>query len=541
MKRACAVAIVLFATTHSVWGATTFRYADSVTTTGGQFSSSYPPSNLMNNAFTSAQNVIDTTVDYLAAGNNYATVSGKTSNFDLVFAFKQPTKVDGMYVWNYVYRNGSAGATSTSSGVKSYTLTFFSGSGATGSVIGNVVSGTLSAARYNARNVAQTIKFATTYANVRSVVMHIVSNYGSTAFTGMNELAFSAEAPDILSFTSSVPFAQRPATPTLSWAVTGSITSLQITPNIGDVRALTRNGVGSTSISPLGEQTYTLVLNGAVQKSVSVVGLPMKSKVFLYLLIGQSNMQGAGSPYSATLDAPHPRVVKFGSRNGLEPIFVKGGHPLTMLESVAGPIGMGVEFGKTTIAAQSDPEIVVVLINHAMGSSAIQWWAPGVVDNKQVNPLTGLNYRLYDEAVARVNAASNYGVLKGVLWHQGEYNAADQTDPLSDPDGYSARLQDLVRNLRASFSNPNLPFVCGKFVPASWVDGSGGTVTFSGLPHRSTVEAALMSLPTQVPSTACINNDGLRGNADNLIHFDAYSQRLLGQRYAAAMMSLQAP
>jgi hypothetical protein len=321
--------------------------------------------------------------------------------------------------------------------------------------------------------------------------------------------------------------------------VTGPVTSLQITPGIGDVLPQTFAGSGSISVSPIGEQTYNLILNGTSQKSVSVVGLPVKNKLYIYLLMGQSNMQGGGSPFNATLDAAHPRVVKFGSRNGMEQIFVKGGHQLVMLTSKGGGIGMGVEFGKTIIAAQTDPEVVVCLINHAIGSSAIQWWAPGVVDNKQVNSLTGKNFKLYDEIAERAKAAANYGVVKGVLWHQGEYNSTENyyADPPSDPQGYAARLQALVNNLRNSFSNPSLPFVCGKFVPAKWVDNSGDTVRFPGLPNRDIVEAALMNLPNQVSNTFCVDNNGLRGHPDNLIHFDAASQRELGRRYAAAMLS----
>jgi hypothetical protein len=373
--------------------------------------------------------------------------------------------------------------------------------------------------------------------------MRVLTNHGSAAFTGLNELAFNAtisNSPGIDSFAASAPFVQRPATPTLSWEVRGAVNSLTISPGIGDVLSLTTGGTGSIPVSPLGEQTYTLTLNGTIQKTLSVVGLPAREKLHLYLLIGQSNMQGAGSPYSASLDAPVPRVVKFGSRNGMESTFVKGGHNLTLLDTTNSNIGMGIEFGKTLLAAQSDPDVVIGLINHAIGSSAIQWWAPGVMDNKQVNPVTGKNYYLYDEAVQRVKAAENYGVLKGVLWHQGEYNCGTNTNPDSDPDGYATRLQGLVNNLRGSFGNPGLPFVCGKFVPATWVNEDGSPGAFTGLPFRTTVEAALADLPNRLSNTFCVDNDGLRGRADQLIHFDSYSQRLLGQRYAAAVSAMRA-
>lgn len=518
-----------------------FLYASSVTTTGGQFNSSYPPSNLMSDGFSSPANTINTISDYLAPNNNYAATSGVAGNFNLTFEFAAPTELDGMHVWNYIFRNGAtSGSTAGTFGVNAYTLTFYSGPGATGATIGTVFSGVLAQAQFNALNPAQSVYFNAPYQNVRSVVMHVISNHGGTV-TGMNEVAFNGGAPfSVTSFTSSVPFAQRPAAVTLNWQVSGAISSLEISPGIGDVLPMTSGGAGSVSVSPLGEQTYTLTVNGTLQRSLSVVGLPSREKLHLYLLIGQSNMQGVGSPYSATLDAPDPRVVKFGSRNSMENIWVKGGHPLTAITSASGDIGMGVAFGKAMLAAQSDPEIVIGLINHAMGASAIQWWAPGAIDNDQINPATGLNYYLYDEAIARTNAALSYGVLKGVLWHQGEYNSVSNTTPDSDPDGYAARLQTLVSNLRSSFGNPALPFVCGKFVPASWVNDSGTTINYTGLPFRASVEAALADLPNRRTNTFCVDNVGLRGREDQMIHFDAYSQRILGQRYAAAMNTIYA-
>ncbi|OYV04889.1 MAG: hypothetical protein CFE26_14470, partial [Verrucomicrobiales bacterium VVV1] len=276
-----------------------FIYANSATTTGGQFSASYPPSNLMNSGFTSPANSIDTTVNYLAANNNYATASGtQFAPFNLTFEFATPTDLQGLHVWNYIYRNGSTGGnTSDTNGVNSYTLTFYSGAGGTGTTIGSVYSGTLAKAKFNALNPAESVFFNSTYSAVRSVVMRVLSNHGSTVFTGLNEVAFSgasSTSASITSFSSSAPFVQRPATPTLSWSVTGDVTTLSISPGIGDVLPLTSGGSGSISVSPIGEQTYTLTLNGSIQQTISVVGLPTKEKVHLYLCIGQSNMQGKG-------------------------------------------------------------------------------------------------------------------------------------------------------------------------------------------------------------------------------------------------------
>ena len=509
-----------------------FLYPVSATSSVGQFSSSYLPSNLFNENFSSPSTPISTETDYLAQENNFATPAGTTQNFNLTFDFSAATAVDGMYVWNYAYRNGANGGTSPNYGVNSYTLTFYSGAGGTGTAIGNIFSGNLSKVPWNAANPAQTVSFGTTFNDARSVVMRVLSNHGGT-FTGMNELAFRGiGAPDgIASFTASAAFVQRPATPTLSWQIEGEISSLEIA-GIGSVLANTTNGSGSIPVSLVGEKTYTLVLNGSIQKTVSVIGLPPKEKLHIYLLIGQSNMQGEGKDgYNATLDAQHPRLLKFGSREGLESTFLTGGHRLTHPASNATTIGMGVEFGKTLLASGSDPEVVICLINHALGSTAIQWWMPDTPDGV-TNHVR--QYMLYNEAVQRVTAASSYGVIKGVLWHQGEYNSNNNTTPDPEPALYGAYLNTLIDNLRNDLGNPGLPFICGKLMP-------GYPFTFTdtdGVKGSVKVEAALADVSRQRANTFCVDHNGLAGNAADPIHFNAPSQRLLGQRYAAAMHTI---
>ena len=221
----------------------------------------------------------------------------------------------------------------------------------------------------------------------------------------------------------------------------------------------------------------------------------------------------------------------------MESTFVEAQHPLTSLTAGSGVIGMGLEFAKTMLASNTDPGVVICLINHALGSSAIQWWALDVVDNKQINPVTGLNYYLYNEAIQRLKNAAAYGVIKGVLWHQGEYNAnAGNSNPSPEPELYAQRVQSLVDNLRRDLRLPGLPFICGKFVPP-WTNSSGQSFA-SSLAYRATVEAALADLPNQRFNTACVDNDGLIGREDQPIHFDAGSQRELGRRYAQKLLAI---
>jgi hypothetical protein len=517
----------------------TFRYANQVSTTGGQFNGSYPPSNLINNGFTSPTNTIDTRVDYLAAGNNYATASGTTANFDLTFNFTNEVELSGMHVWNYVFRSGAAGATSTNGGVNTFTLTFYPLTNGGGSVIGSY-TGNVARAAWNALNPAQTINFGSTNAGVRSVVMRVLSNYGGS-FAGMNEVAFETSTPpEISSFATSTNFVTHGSAATLSWVVSAGVTNLSIT-GVGNVLPFTTNGVGSVQVSPpRGHATYSLIANGSATNSLSLISLPAQDKVHIYLLIGQSNMAGAGRPYDAILDSPDARVLQFGSREGMESIWTQAKHPLTTLSGSPTAIGMGLEFAKTMLASNADPDTVICLINHAIGSSAIQWWSPGVIDNKQTNSITGLNYFLYDEAVQRATNAAAFGVIKGVLWHQGEYNSnTGNSNPSAEPELYASRLAALVDNLRRDLQSPGLPFVCGKFVP-TWTNGSGTVFTVPTLVQRGLVEAALQDLPNQKFNTACVENNGLTGHEDEVIHFNAVSQRELGRRYAQQFLAISA-
>ena len=83
----------------------------------------------------------------------------------------------------------------------------------------------------------------------------------------------------IESFSAEASLAQRPAPVVLNWSVTGTVSSLVIEPGVGDVTALTTNGTGSVEVYPLGAQTYTLTLNGAVSSQTSVIGRPEKWKL----------------------------------------------------------------------------------------------------------------------------------------------------------------------------------------------------------------------------------------------------------------------
>ena len=64
------------------------------------------------------------------------------------------------------------------------------------------------------------------------------------------------------------------------------------------------------------------------------------------------------------------------------------------------------------------------------------------------------------------------GVLKAILWHQGEADC-------SNPEAYKQKLISLVKDLREDLGMPNLPVVVGQISQWNWTKREAGTVPFN--------------------------------------------------------------
>ncbi len=230
----------------------------------------------------------------------------------------------------------------------------------------------------------------------------------------------------------------------------------------------------------------------------------------VYLLAGQSNMAGRGA-VSAEDTTRHPRVYALGDsltwRLAYEPLhFDKPG--------IVG-VGPGFAFGKAM--ADADSNVVIGLIPAAVGGSAIESWRPGEIHGQT-------HSRPYDDAVSRTVRvlAEHGGTLRGIIWHQGEANR--QTPPVE----YRANLVALIARFRADFGIPDLPFVAARLAPY-FVENH---------PGADSINAVISEIPALVDHTAVVDTDDLVDKGDG-VHLDASSARLLGRRFARAMMELQ--
>ncbi|QDU29338.1 Carbohydrate acetyl esterase/feruloyl esterase precursor [Anatilimnocola aggregata] len=237
------------------------------------------------------------------------------------------------------------------------------------------------------------------------------------------------------------------------------------------------------------------------------VKLPAKDKFHLFLLVGQSNMAGRGK-VEAEDQKPHERVLMLNK----EGAWVPAADPLHFDKSSAG-VGLGKTFGK--VIADANPEITVGLIPCAVGGSPIDSWKPGVF-------YKATNSHPWDDAIRRAKLAQEKGVLKGMLWHQGESDSSAKSAP-----AYGDKLQKLVGAFRQELQ-ADVPFLVGQlgqYDDVPWDD------------NRKIVDQAHRDLAKQVKQAAFVPSDGLKHKGDK-VHFDSAGLREFGKRYADAYLKL---
>ncbi len=225
-----------------------------------------------------------------------------------------------------------------------------------------------------------------------------------------------------------------------------------------------------------------------------------------FLLIGQSNMAGRGGPGTVP-DLSNPDVLMF--RDG---VWQHAVEPLHTDYPARAGIGPGMSFAD---ALQRRFGVRVGLVPCAYGGSALREWQPGE--------------RLFTAAAASTRAAlRSGGVLRGVLWHQGESDSMRQHDATT----YAARFWTMYQPLMEQIGGLAVPFVVGE-LGAFLADFPGEFAYFR------TTNDQLAAIATRAPQFAWVATAGLTDVGDHL-HFDAASQRELGLRYAEAWESAAA-
>ena len=134
----------------------------------------------------------------------------------------------------------------------------------------------------------------------------------------------------------------------------------------------------------------------------------------------------------------------------------------------------------------------------------------------------GINAEDCDTTARAKVLAQQTGVIKGILFHQGESNAGEG-------DAWETKVATIVKNLKTDLSlSDSMPFIAGE----QRYDGC-----CAGL------NPYVNKLPAKITNCKVASADGLKNriNADgstDVYHFDLPSMREFGRRYACAFLSV---
>ena len=255
---------------------------------------------------------------------------------------------------------------------------------------------------------------------------------------------------------------------------------------------------------------------------------------YIYICIGQSNMEGAARPEDCDYEGVDPRFQVMAAVDYAEN---QGNHrgearkkynwytatpPLCRPHTGLTPADY---FGRTMV--KSLPESVRVGVIHvAIGGCRIEHlfkeYDPQTVGREQgwfqnfMHSYDDLPYMRMMECALR---ASHQGVIKGILLHQGCSNTGDKEWPAKVDYLYKTILADL--NLRAE----DVPIVAGEVLDA---EHHGACASMNTI---------INTLPETIPNSAVASAQGLDGMPDHL-HFLADGYRKIGVRYAEQMLKL---
>lgn len=235
----------------------------------------------------------------------------------------------------------------------------------------------------------------------------------------------------------------------------------------------------------------------------------------IYLLFGQSNMEGWGTVEEQDrIINERVKVLSDLTCTNLNRTYGNWYVASPPLNRCWGGIGPGDYFGKAMADAMPSA-ITIGLVPASVSGTPIELYqksAPLGRNGADIPPQFSGGYAwLLDLA----KKAQETGVIKGIIFHQGESNTADPQ--------WKFKVQEIVQDLRKDLAIGNVPFLAGELLYADY-----GSCCYL---HNSEIN----KLPDLIPNSVVISASGLAGS-DNA-HFTTASYREFGKRYATAMLT----
>lgn len=246
----------------------------------------------------------------------------------------------------------------------------------------------------------------------------------------------------------------------------------------------------------------------------------------IYLCFGQSNMEGQ-APIEACDKYNEKRFLMFRATaysdfENFAGSFVQAQAPLAETSVGLSPV----DYFGVSLLKELPEEISIGVVTVAVPGCDIR-----LFDKEQYNDytethpeqwfydkITRYNNSPYHYLVAAAKQAQQYGVIKGILLHQGETNEGDNKWPHYVKKIYNDLLYDL------KLTECDVPLIAGEVVHA---EQNGECASMNNI---------IASLPSIIENAYIVGSRGCAVDSD-MIHFNSAGTRLLGERYAK--MALQ--
>jgi hypothetical protein len=278
---------------------------------------------------------------------------------------------------------------------------------------------------------------------------------------------------------------------------------------------------------------------------IAATAMASAAEVDVYLLGGQSNMQGIGKLADLPADVPRePTDTFFWNGKAFEPLIVGTTRTSNRPDEFGPEIGLA-----TTLPANGRRHDLVKYAASGMplhhGWNAATWvgdppgpkrrsFYPG---ERPADPNQGTLYRemliRFRAAIAAVKERGDTPAIRGFAWMQGEADAKHERSATD----YAASLRRLRDRLATDLGVDALPLVFGQVLPHE--------PAMARFTHRREIRDAMAAAdersgrPEAVPLARMVSTEGF-GLLSDTVHYDAAGQLALGRAFAAALQSIDA-
>lgn len=252
-------------------------------------------------------------------------------------------------------------------------------------------------------------------------------------------------------------------------------------------------------------------------------------KFFIYLCFGQSNMEAGARPEKQDSVPVDPRFQMLATVDNPKLNRVKGNWyvaepPINRPENNMGPVDW---FGRAMVA-NLPKDYRVGVINVSVAGAKIELWGKDTyktyLDSAQKwmqNIAKQYDGNPYQRLEDMAEIAQQYGVIKGILIHQGESNSSDVEWPKKVKSIYNSLIKELDLNPQ------KVPLLAGELKSKEEY----------GICYAFNTDI-LPRLKKEIPNSHIISSQGVKGTPDQF-HFNVTGMRELGRRYAVKMLELQ--